>query len=53
MKFLENPKMVEYDDAIEQLKDSVFSIVFQDGTAKNGVASTANGVRVQLDRPKA
>jgi hypothetical protein len=33
-KLCHNPEILESDDAIDQLRDSVFSVVFQDGTAK-------------------
>jgi hypothetical protein len=33
-KLIENPSLLESDSVIDELKDSVFSVVFQDGTAK-------------------
>ena len=33
-KIIDNPAILQADDVIDQLKDSVFSLVFQDGTAK-------------------
>ena len=33
-KFLDNPALMQSDQCIDELKDSVFSVVFQDGTAK-------------------
>lgn len=33
-KLIDDPKLIESDNVIEELKDSVFSVVFQDGAAK-------------------
>lgn len=33
-KILDNPTLIESDDVIQELKDSVFTVVFQDGTTK-------------------
>jgi hypothetical protein len=33
-KLIDNPELMEADIVIDELKDSVFSVVFQDGTAK-------------------
>lgn len=33
-KLIDNPELIKSDNVIDELKDSVFSVVFQDGTAK-------------------